>query len=351
MTTRFSFIEAYRAADPSALPAIVSARDQAFKLIRPAVEDIDRVHDLCRLAFHMPFDGARYIDWFDKPISDPDPRFVLSQDVADAGRMATMVLRDFVSAGSEAVAMSVLATSFAGRRVAFDNGELVTQARDLIAARAKLPQIRAPSEPLSISNANELEPLLVALDGGVTPPATKSAIENVQKGAADAVTAIDAAYQALRNDNIRLAEEVDMLWFHLGNRSNILDVPLSALPAKSLPFVAGIDLGAMVRSLPGPYGVYGIIKRTLGEAADKTVTVEEGIGALDAQQVSSLACEKTPDIFSLHAALRLAARGGSWTDAFHAACPDLVDVKISQTDAAAQAYRERTSLVHAGLDK
>ena len=62
MATGFSFIEAYRAADPSALPAIVSARDQAFKLIRPAVEDIDRVHDLCRLAFHMPFDDARYTD-------------------------------------------------------------------------------------------------------------------------------------------------------------------------------------------------------------------------------------------------------------------------------------------------
>ncbi|MBX9646726.1 MAG: hypothetical protein K2X57_06700 [Xanthobacteraceae bacterium] len=351
MATGFNFIEAYRAANPAAPHALVAAREQAFKLIRPNVKLMDRVHDLCRLAFHMPFDDARYADWFDKHISDTDPRFVLSQDVADAGRMATMLLRDFVLSGSEPVAMTVLATSFAGRRLAFDNGELVTQARDLIAARAKQPRTRASSAALSVSNAKELEPILLSLEAGVTPAATKLALENVQKGAADAVTAINDAYQSLRNDNIRLAEEVDMLWFYLGETSNILDIPLNALPAASLPFVAGIDLGAMVQSIPGPYGVYGIIKRTLGAAVAKTVTLEDGLDVLSQQQISSLACEKAPEIFSLHTALRLAARGGSWKEAFHAACPDLVNVKISHTDAAVQAYRERTSLVHAGLDK
>jgi hypothetical protein len=346
-----NFVEAYRIAHPSATCELVAAREHAFKIIKPEVKSTDRVHDLCRLAFHMPFEADSYSGWFDKPISDADPHFVISQDAAEAGRMATVVLRDLVAGGGDAVALSVLAASYAGRRATFDKGELVARARDLISQSARRPKIRTPTPDLSFSDSEESGVNLAALDSGLSPPNVKVVLEDIRSDTSASVDLINKAYDSLRRDSIRLAEEVDMLWSHIGDWSNILDVPRSALPPKSLPMVSGIDLGAMVGCLPGPYGVYGIIQRTLGKRASQMVVIEECIAGLEATQIVTLAYKRAPDIFPIHKALELAARGSDWTKAFDTACPDLVGQRLSQTEVATQAYRERTSMVFAELVK
>jgi hypothetical protein len=350
-TKTFNFVEAYRAIDSGATREIVTAREEAFKIIRPQTDSIGAIHDLCRLAFHLPYAPESYLPWFATPISDADHHFVIAQDSADAGRMATVILRDHVLSGSSPAALSVLATSFAGRRSAFDKGELVEEARDLISESAKRRGLDTSPEKLSYPTTGSYAEELVALDQGVTPENVKELIDTVREDETAALSLIDAAYRMLRSDTVRLAEEVDMLWFHIGDWSNTLDVPRSSIPIKLLPTVAGIDLGGMVRDLPGPYGAYGIIRKTLGKNSDDFVTIPESFANLEISQISKLACESAPEIFPVHAALKLAARGGDWLTALKATCPDVGELKLSQAELATQAYRERVSLVYAGLHR
>ena len=93
---------------------------------------------------------------------------------------------------------------------------------------------------------------------------------NIAKAAIDAAMAsTDAAVKALsdsvrvpmdsaRGDIVRLAEEVDMLWWCIGDWHELLDKPRTETAAGLRMVVSGIELGAMVRKLPGPYGAHGI---------------------------------------------------------------------------------------------
>jgi hypothetical protein len=143
-----------------------------------------------------------------------------------------------------------------------------------------------------------------------------ASVQDLRGGTNDAVTALGNAYQALRNDNLRLAEETDMLWWHVGDWSNILDIPRTSVPKKSVGLVSGLDLGAMVALTPGPYGAYGILKQALGATGDKQASLTDAVSGLEAEQIGRLALPKAPDVFPVLTALQLAAAGGDWTAQF-----------------------------------
>jgi hypothetical protein len=350
LTKAFDFVEKYRLVDPSASREIVAARESAFRTIKPQATSTSRIHDLCRLAFQLPFDDSNYAVWFTQPIKDTDPHFVLAQDAAEAGRMATMILHDLTRSGSDKVAICILATSFAGRRNTFDNGAMLTCAREQISKSALRPKMRAPSDDIVLRASAELKASRTALDQTVSAQTIRAVLDGSFSETVGSIDLINTAYQSLREDSLRLADEVDMLWWHIGDWSYILDVPRSSISAKSLPLVSGIDLGAMVKDLPGPYGVYGIINRTLGKASEKLVSIIECVEGLSGTQLSKLVCKNAPDVFPLHTAMALAAGGGDWKKTLKDMCPEIADLKLPQKDMATQAYRERTSITYAGLE-
>lgn len=175
--------------------------------------------------------------------------------------------------------------------------------------------------------------------------------QDLRGGTSAAVTALSDAYQALRNDNLRLAEETDMLWWHVGDWSNILDIPRTSVSKKSVGLVSGLDLGAMVALTPGPYGAYGILKQALGATADKQASLTDAVSGLEAEQIGRLALPKAPDVFPVLTALRLAAAGGDWTAQFNTMVHDAGEIKLTNLDLATQAYRERVSMTDIGWTK
>jgi hypothetical protein len=354
MMPELNFIEAYKLLQPTAERGVIEARNKALTEIVGKL-DMPQIVHLCRLAFNLPYDPVVYTDWFQSPLNQPDPQFFVAQDAAEAGRVATLALRHFVSAGNTRVALTVLSASYAGKRSALDNGELVAQSRDVITASAKKGGMKAPSDKIGLRKASDVSKqrtdMTNGFDAGHTGTFVDAVVQDLQRGTDAAVSALSDAYQALRRDNLRLAEETDMLWWHVGDWSNILDTPRTSIPTKSVGLVSGLDLGAMVSVSPGPYGAYGILKQALGSAGDKVASLTDAVSGLEAEQIAQLALPKAPDVFPVLTALRLAAAGGDWVDAFNARVRDAAGVKLTHLELATQAFRERVSLTDIGWAK
>lgn len=352
---QFNFIEAYKLLQPAADRGVVDARSAGFAQVVKGI-NWSQIVDLSRLAFGLPYDAAVYDEWFQKPLHGPDPHFFVAQDMAEAGRIATLVLRHFVAQEQKTgttAALIALAASFAGKRSAFDNGELLSLSRDVIAASAKKGALTAPSEKISLSEASDFSKLKAELtttfDAAKTSAFIDGAMEDIRTDAGEAVGELSEAYLALRQDNLRLAEEIDMLWWHVGDWSNILDVPRTSISKKSVGLVSGVDLGAMVKFSPGPYGAYGILKQSLGKEGDKLTTVPEAVAGLDPSQVSRLKFDRAPDVFPVLTALRFASGGGDWAERFAKAAPEAATEKLTHFELGLQAYRERVSMTNVGL--
>ncbi|MEH2711425.1 hypothetical protein ABIF21_002448 [Bradyrhizobium elkanii] len=255
----FNFIESYKLLQPATDRAVVDLRKAGFDQIVKSIT-WGQIVDLGRLAFNLPYDAAVYAEWFQKPLHDADPHFFVAQDAAEAGRIAVLVLRHFVAQGQTATttALIALASSYAGKRPALDNGELVTRSRDVIAASSKKAAMTAPSAKIGIPKAADHSAKKTEMTNGFDAPRTaalaEALVQDLRTGSEAAVTALSDAYLALRQDNLRLAEEIDMLWWHVGDWSNALDIPRTSISKKSVGLVSGVDLGAMVKFSPGPYG-------------------------------------------------------------------------------------------------
>jgi hypothetical protein len=347
----FNFIEAYKGLQPTAERGVVDARNKAFSEIIGNL-NMPQIVDLCRLAFHLPFRAETYVDWFQNPINQPDPQFFVAQDAAEAGRIATLILRHFVSTGNSSVALAVLPASCAGKRQAFDNSELVTASRDLVTATSKKGGMTAPSAKIALRAATDLAKqnaeMTATFDAAKVGAFVGASVQDLRAGSGAAVTALNDAYQALRKDNLRLAEETDMLWWHVGDWSNILDIPRSSVAKKSVGLVSGLDLGAMVTLSPGPYGAYGILKQAMGAAGDKQASLTDAVDGLTAEQIGRLALPKAPDVYPVLTALRLAAAGGDWKAQFATIVRDAGEIKLNGLELATQAYRERVSMTDIG---
>ena len=90
--------------------------------------------------------------------------------------------------------------------------------------------------------------------------------------------ATGATIDALRYNAALDREELDMLWWVLGDTSNVLEKPLASLSPETRAIVSGIELGALLRGLPGQ-SHRNLCTRGVGEAEPMTLPgVLEALG-------------------------------------------------------------------------
>ena len=67
---KFKFIEVYRRIAPAAGREIVAARQKGHDKLYPLLEQtMERVYDVCRLAFLFPQSSIPVVEWFEKTLS------------------------------------------------------------------------------------------------------------------------------------------------------------------------------------------------------------------------------------------------------------------------------------------
>ena len=101
--------------------------------------------------------------------------------------------------------------------------------------------------------------------------------------------------------------------------------------------------------MPGPYGTAGILRRSLGEAADRPMTLGEAIEALEPDDLKCAYKSCTDaDILPVHTAVQLCLQRGraSWGQDFHKTTGLSPEVPLSRYTIALQAFWERSLVKH-----
>jgi hypothetical protein len=346
----FNFADAYLKLRLGADRKIVAARDSAHrKAQKELAKDTNRIVDLALLAFDIPVTGDRAPTWLETIVNEKDPHFSLERDRDEARIVATILLAERIHGSYTATPALVMTGSLGGRRQTPDHGAVVLAARSLLAnlgrkrglrfdARLARPAWRDVSKALGAAKAGD-------------PALMNVAIDAVAKEAKDAETRlVDSFNNALRQlteENRRLAEEVDLLWWRMGRWSFLLDRPLSEIDERALPFVAGTDVATLITVLPGPHGALGVIRDILGASANEQQTLRSTFDAIPASDRSSLLKGVKPDvqpIATLNAGLQFHE-----DDSIAASLPTIfakrtgvsIDTELTRFQIAVQAFYER----------
>ena len=356
MTAGFDFIQSYRDLDGAASRDVVEARHKSFQKLITAIDKMEQIYDLCRLAYQIEPLPAR--PWFEDIVREFDPHFVVSKDKVDAGRIAALLLREQIASGSYSP-LAILTTSYCGRRHSADGDVLTTQANAAFLAAVRNHRVSGGTK---LWSAPKLKAITTEVDAVNTQNPLPGNIAKVAFDAAMAST--DAAIKALsdgvkrpvesaRDDINRLAEEVDMLWWCIGDWHELLDKPRTETAGGLKMVVSGIELGTMVRQLPGPYGAHGILRRISGAEADGKSSLKAAIKSLsqeDAHKLSKDVPETSWPLFPVHTAIQFAAQhGAAWDTEFAKSVPDIASAKMSPFELGIQAFRERALLGHGGI--
>jgi hypothetical protein len=355
----FKFIDRYRTLMPAASSEVVTARQKAHDKLYPEMaKNMDRVYDMCALAFQQKRENPAIADWFEKLIRTVDPQFTVSVDKAEAGRIACLLLQDLITRGSPQGAMAVLVASFAGKRPASDDGELVNAARDALEDAAKTRRIGLGNRKIVAEVPGDAKAELDAMVAGWNANTTRTAIAAAIAANAGSDTSLAAsateAFEAARQDAQRLAEEVDMLWWFIGGWSETLGRTRSGLSSLASALVSGCEIGGFVKNIPGSYGAYGLLRKAVEPDATKIATLRSALKALGAD-VSKLAKplpEAAWSIFPVTGALKHASSVGldNWT-VFDAQSANASEVEVTTFELSVQTFRESALISWGGLPK
>jgi len=355
----FKFLEAYRTAAPAASREVLEARQKAHDKLYPQIKSMEKIYELCRISFGLPFDSDAVAEWFEKSIKGEDNLFSLTIDKAEASLLATLVLRDCIWRGGIQCSLACLVASYSGRRVPGDGGAALSEARTAIDVAGVGRRVVLANKSIEMPKAQDLKAHFEAMQNEFQALKVRAAIEaavtDVRTGATKVATTAQDAFSNLNGDARRLAEEVDMLWWHIGDWSELLECPRSGLGQAEVALVSAIELGDLVRSIPGPHGSYGLLRRALGVSGEARTSLKESLESIETTRLVRLVKplpEKARTLFPVQASINLAAERGTkdWTGPIVELLGDIPTAEISQFELAIQAFRERTLIGFGGLE-
>jgi hypothetical protein len=218
----------------------------------------------------------------------------------------------------------------------------ITRIAEKNRARPDLQSTRLAKPNLVFTKAKEKLTTFDAAGIGATFDAAAEAI-NVTLSAM--VNKINSSITATANFIAIQDEELNMLWWVLGERSDGLKKPFSAVPEKARPLVFGSELAEATSYLPGPLSIEGLLARA-GLKANKMLTIPDAVNACEKSWLESLT-DATP-IASLAQPIHLAIQRkretgdeNSWISGWAGTCGVDAALTIPALSLGKLFYRER----------
>lgn len=350
-TVKFDFIAAYRQLMPAETREIIDARKAAFTVLRGQSSKVDRIRDLCRLSFKLGAPNPTTLAWFETAMKASDEQFTMEVDVVEAGRIASLILTEKIIKGDTSVALFVLTTAVGGIRVAVDPG-LPLIASDAIASSAARPSSAHANKldyPHHDQSKSMVEAVKQTFDGNTVNQALGAVVTEARENAEEFSERVSAALTAERNARDRIGEEVNMLWWYIGEGGRLVDKPRKDFPDLALAMIVGADLASFVREVPGPYGAAAILNRSLGSAANQSIRLTDAVDALSESDLAAILVEPPQDggdLFPIHFAMKSAHDNGiaQWQTVFERVTGLKSKLKMTRYQLALQVYRERVLL-------
>jgi hypothetical protein len=314
-------------------------------------KSVDKIVGLTRIAYDIPLaDGDETGEWLQETIREKEASFSLKRDREDARVMSGIVLDSILQAGVfDRVATLLMAATFAGQRRAPGDGKLELTASEMFSNSARNRGLEFKSRVSKSQwreTAKATASVVTTFDGATVKTAIEAVATEAKSAEARAIEKFNSALNKLTEENVRLAEEVDLLWWHLGGWSHILKRPLASIDATSLPFVIGSDVAQMVNKIPGPHGALGIVRKALGSSADDRQTIEATLKAVEPDDRAKLLVDaRDKDVIaSLNHGLALLdddTTAASFVKTFEKHTALSSGAELTRFEIAAQAYFER----------
>lgn len=352
--TAFNFSDVYRTLLPAAARDVVAAREAAHVEIYKQIKFTKQILDLCRLAFGLNISAQSELgSLLVTEVRKSDVQFSLTHDRAEASRIAALILSNRLAEGCTQDAIAVLAACFSGLRASADGDQLANQATACLAQKARARRVSLPNPTATYPKLQDRSALVTTMEQGISPQSLKPLFDAIiaddRVGGDTLAKNVSAIMQSLLTENQRLAEEVDLLWWHIGDWSECLHRPLGQVPEAGRGLIASVDLAAVIRVLPGPYGAMGVLRRSLGLEPDREMNLRESVEALTPEDLKEAyqQCTNT-DILPVHTAVQLYLdRGrGQWEQHFEKACGVSCDAPLSPYKIALQAFWESCLIKH-----
>lgn len=156
-------------------------------------------------------------------------------------------------------------------------------------------------------------------DEGEEEEGEESVEEDFAQFKEDFMAGTKATIAALRLNANLDREELDLLWWALGDWSDLLDKRLSSLPAPIAAVTCGIEIGRALRKLPATAHKHLALRNIVDDAASLSLSeVVESIGAQKEQLLSAFANQQWisefPAVFPLLHALQTGETSAEGSD-------------------------------------
>jgi len=355
---KFNFADSYRAAGLTIGPDILRMREDPFKKLRQTIDPRIAI-DLVRLYFDL--DVPRGTDWFRDAFSEADPSFSLIDNAREVAVLAAGLLEGAADDGKVYAALATLTTAVGGFRQPAVRPELIEGMRVTIQTKALSNRQDPPANPKQIkrlSNSSvqaELEALTQSPDLARACALLKQASEESSAATKALISQVLSVVQPLATQVLTLREEVEMLWWHIGGWSRMLEKPFAELDVGLAAVLAGIDMADMSRSATGPAAAPAVLQRTLlaGREVNTTrIAIKDAVDALPEAKLDLLTLAEelvsVPDVCPLLTAFAKAKQVGvspAWHKVFAKATGlEAESVCLAPLELAMQAHREQLLL-------
>ena len=357
----FNFADRYKAAGLSPSAETITLRQKPFEKIK---EDIKTnvVVDVTRLYFGLPTaDGA---EWFRNAFAEADASFPVIYNAREIAVLSSCILEAAIEDGNDLAALAILTASVAGTRQPSVADGLVATARKALMKIAIDQRSHQIADPKSIKLPAKSK-MPAAIETFTTAPDWNKTGELFQQVSQEGRTAtrnlniqVAAVINSLADHAADLREEVDMLWWHIGGWSRLLERPFAELDVGLASTLAGLDLADLSRSVAGPYAAPAILQRTIVKGRDEKlsdVSIADAVNSLQTDDVEKLALgeelKSVPDLCPVLTAYQKAYEVGepsAWQTSFSRASKIDAAATFPPLDLAMQVYRERSLLAELG---
>jgi hypothetical protein len=275
----------------------------------------------------------------------------------EAAVLAAGLLEAAAEDGKVYAMLGVLSASVVGIRSATVRPDLPELMGKALERQAKSVNNLSAGDPNSIKSpaaskhATELTNLVNSPDLAPAINLLKQVSEESLDNTKTLANQVCAVVRPLLAKVVNLEEKVEMLSWHVGGWSRLLNKPFGEFEIGAASALAGIDMADMSRSTTGPVSARALLQRTISAAHEKRpgkIALKDAVDHLDADAISRLGIsadlQAYPDICPVLTALARAlsvGAGPAWHASFARDSHIDAGIKLTPLDLAMQTYRER----------
>lgn len=315
--------------------------------VEAALEQIDDsiVLELIRLVFGRPLQSPGVENTFRKFFKDTDQSFLTTGNDLEVKVLAGCVLAmTCVEPISPLPTMAILTTSVFGLRELQIEIDLI----GMVASRVHSDGIRARKR----IRADKLKPFedaayneaILPLSQPQTPALMVQVLNNI---GAVTVSQLNTLQNAIADQQALLEiqdEELQLLWWVVGERSDKWGKAFTGLNTKARPILLAAEAAAMTTGFSEPPSLRAIFSRVGVSESDK-VTIHECVNACGTEHLKLLAPSDAgcTSIFPVHFAMFRALEAGAnstWVAPWTKATGITAKAKLSAVELAMQVHRE-----------